>query len=501
MSHAPSRILQLNAFTWLSALRSRTGRKLTLASIPDAEWKAVRERGFDAVWLMGVWKRSPKALQGALQSPGLKLEYDRVIPGWIPDDVAGSAYAIADYAVDPYLGLPKELAALRLRLNRHGLKLLVDFVPNHTACDHRWTLKSFDRFVRPTPSARRAHPERFYKPFGGVYLAHGRDPHFAPWNDTAQINAFSPDARAAMRRALASIARVADGVRCDMAMLVLNDVFKKTWGDCVSAPPAAEFWDDVLAPVKKEHPDFFAMAEVYWGMGPRLLELGFDAVYDKALYDRFVEGSADAIRHYLHDSQENQSRQVRFVENHDEARMVTKFGRPRALAAQAATLTLPGIRLVHQDQASGFLQHVPVQLRRFTPGPEDTVVFRATGRLLNFLKHPAFQGGRWHLIDPHPAWPGSTAHRNVLAWVWTRGADFALTAVNYGPETAAARLRLPIAAAGTGAKRLRDWTDDAVYEREGSELGGEGLYVELQPWKYHLLAPDPAVRKLGGRVN
>ncbi len=485
----PALILELNAFTWLSALRSRTGRKLTLATVPDSEWRSIRDRGFDAVWLMGVWKRSPKAKQSALKHSELKTEYARVLPGWIPDDVGGSAYAVADYVLDPFLGPPKDLAAVRGKLNALGLKLIVDFVPNHVACDHRWTLKYSDRFVRPTPAARRTNPERFFKPAGGVYLAHGRDPYFTPWTDTAQVNAFSPDARAAMRRTLEAIARVADGVRCDMAMLMISDIFKKTWGDCVPAPPPTEFWDDVLAPVKRQFAGFTAVAEVYWGMGQKLLSLGFDAVYDKALYDRFAEADAGRICEYLHDAQEDQERQVRFVENHDEPRMVAMFGRDRGLAAQAATLTLPGVKLFHQDQEKGFLRRIPVQLKRFFEEPEDAAVFRATGRLLNFIKHPAFRGGRWHLLHPHPGWPESTAHRNLIAWVWTRGSDFALAVVNYGPQRAAGRLQLPESCGG-GRKRLRDWADDAVYEREGSELTGEGLYVDLPPWKYHLLAPE-----------
>lgn len=484
----PSLMLELNAFTWLSALRSRTGKKLTLASVPDSEWRTLRDRGFDAVWLMGVWKRSPRAKQSALKHAGLKAEYARALPGWIADDVAGSAYAVADYVLDPFLGPPKDLAAVRSKLNKLGLKLFVDFVPNHVACDHRWTLKSFDRFVRPTPSARRAHPERFFKPAGGVYLAHGRDPHFVPWTDTAQINAFSPDARAAMRRTLETIAGVADGVRCDMAMLLLSDIFKKTWGDCVSAPPKAEFWSDVLAPVKRQFPDFTVIAETYWGTGARLLALGFDAVYDKTLYDRFVEGDPEVIREYLRAAPEDQRPNLRFAENHDEPRMVAKFGRDRALAVQAATLTVPGLRLFHQDQEKGFLNRVPVQLKRFAAEAEDAVVFRATGRLLNFLRLPAPAGGRWHLLEPQPAWPGSAAHRNILAWIWTRGEDFALVAVNYGSERGSARLRLP-ASCGGGIRQLRDWADDAVYERQGAEMTGEGLYVDLAPWKYHLFAP------------
>lgn len=491
-------LLELNAFTWVSRLREKYGSKLTLASVPAEEWMRIKERGFDAVWLMGVWKRSPKARQNAFRYPELKAEFTRVLPDWTAEDVGGSAYAIFDYKLDPCLGPPGDLARVKAALNGLGLRLILDFVSNHVAFDHPWTLKHPEYLVRPTPAARREHPEWFFKPAGGVYLAYGRDPFFSPWSDTAQINAFGAEARAAMRRILERIAEVADGVRCDMAMLVLSDVFKKTWGACVtdtSAPVPGEFWDDVLAPVKRQHPDFIAIAECYWNMGQKLLSIGFDAVYDKTLYDRLIEGEPARVREHLHDAEEDQRLQVRFVENHDEPRMRTAFGSvEKALAAQAVTMTVPGVKLVHQDQEAAFKERVPVQINRFKPDPEDAAVRRATLDLWDFLKHPALHdGGRWHLLNPHEAWPGSTVHPKILCWIWTRGQDFAFVAVNFSPEPASARIRLPESCLLGPAIRLKDWADGSIYERQSAELAGEGLYVGLAPWQYHLLAPVPAL--------
>lgn len=489
-------VLELNAFTWLSALRREHGPKLTLASVPDAEWRTVRDRGFEAVWLMGVWKRSPKARLHALKFAELNADYARVLPGWTPDDVGGSAYAIHEYRLDPFLGGPSDLERVRERLNAAGLKLILDFVPNHVAFDHPWTIQHPDRFIRPTPTARREHPERFFKPAGGAYLAHGRDPYFYPWTDTAQIDAFSAEARWAMRDTLERIALVADGVRCDMAMLALNDVFKKTWGSCAPAAPPAEFWDDVLLPVKQKHPRFIAIAEVYWNLGQKLLSLGFDAVYDKSLYDRFVEGDASKVREYLHDPVEDQERQFRFVENHDEARLFRAFGRERGLAAQASTLTLPGWKLVHQDQEAGLPDRVPVQLKRFAspgPGTGDADARSALERVLRFGSGPVIEGGRWHLLQPHEAWSGAAAHRNVLAWIWVRGAEFRLVAVNYGPGVAEARLRLPEAVLRGPEIVLRDDATDLSYPRLSAALRSEGLYIRLEPWRYHLFrGAEPA---------
>lgn len=424
----------------------------------------------------------------ALDISELRAEYGRLLPGWLPEDVAGSAYAIHDYKLDPYLGGARDLPRLKDTINRAGLKLILDFVPNHVALDHRWTLLHPDYLVRPTPTARRNHPEWFFKPARGVFLAHGRDPYFAPWTDTAQINVFSPEARKAMRQILERIAFVSDGVRCDMAMLTVTDIFKKTWGDCVSAPPGkgTEFWEDLLAPIKKSYPGFWAMAESYWGMGDKLLSLGFDAVYDKAFYDYLREGDAGRVREHLHDSELNQRAQVRFVENHDEPRVAAAFGRERGLAAQAVTFTVPGCKLFHQDQERGMTHRVPVQMRRFLRERQDPHFEEATARLLDFVKHPAMKDGHWRQLAAHEAWPGSTAQNSVLGWIWTRGHDLALVAVNYGPDRGVARLRLPEGLFHASTVRLKDWAGGAIYERASEELTGEGLYIELEAWQYHL---------------
>lgn len=490
-------LLELNAFTWLSAMKRKHGRRTTLATVPDAEWDAVHGRGFDAVWLMGVWKRSPRARLHAFRFPELKADFARVLPGWTEDDVAGSAYAILDYRLDPYLGAPADLARVRKKLNDRGLKLILDFVPNHMAFDHPWTLKHPDRLVRPVPTERRAHPERFYKPAGGAFLAHGRDPHFGPWTDTVQVNAFSPDARSSLRAILERIAGVADGVRCDMAMLVLNDVFQKTWGPCVPAAPPAEFWTEVLRPVKLRYPGFTAIAEVYWGLGQKLLSLGFDYIYDKTLYDRFLEGDTRRIREYLHDTSADQELQLRFAENHDEPRLTRAFGGAgRGLAAQAAILTLPGLKLVHQDQDAALTERVPVQLRSFadpaslSAEPDRAQAREALDQVLAFAGGPVTEGGAWHLISSHEAWPGSDAHRNVLAWVWTRGREFRLIAVNYGPAESQARLTVPEAGLHDAQLELLDLRGGRRYRYGSDEIRANGLYVRLEPWQYHLFVKN-----------
>ena len=106
-----------------------------------------------------------------------------------------------------------------------------------------------------------------------------------------------------------------------MAMLVLPDVFERTWG--IAAP-------GVLAPsapsaVRAKVPDFLFLAEVYWDLEWTLQQQGFDYTYDKRLYDRLVEGHARPVREHLRAGLDFQDRLARFLENHDEPRAAATF--------------------------------------------------------------------------------------------------------------------------------------------------------------------------------
>src|ERR1700719_1612462 len=96
-------LYEINTWAWLEKLSARFGRPLTLAEVPDSEWDALARLGFDAVWLMGVWRRSPRARQIELAkaaTTGGATQYDRALPGWKPEDVIASPYAVMEYVPD-----------------------------------------------------------------------------------------------------------------------------------------------------------------------------------------------------------------------------------------------------------------------------------------------------------------------------------------------------------------------------------------------------------------
>src|SRR4051794_32449504 len=223
-------IYELNTAAWLHDVGVRAGHSVTLADVPDEEWDRVTPRGVDAVWLMGVWQRSAEGVRLALESPSHLADFHATLSDFTPADVIGSAYSVGDYAPDARFGGEDALGAARAALAERGMRLIVDFVPNHVAPDHPWLTTHPQYFVRGDAGDLGRAPAEFLA-VGDAIIARGRDPYFPPWPDVAQLNAFAPELRRAAIDTLIAIGHVADGVRCDMAMLMLNDVFARTWGD------------------------------------------------------------------------------------------------------------------------------------------------------------------------------------------------------------------------------------------------------------------------------
>jgi hypothetical protein len=466
---------------------------VTLGAVPRAELERLAGYDFDALWLMGVWQRSPSSLKIAREHPGLQAEYRRALPDCAPKDVIGSPYAVYRYQVDPVLGGDKELAALRQRLRRLGLRLVLDFVPNHLAVDHAWLAEHPERLVQSSPASLAREPGNYFRDDAGGQprvFAHGRDPNFGGWTDTVQLDYRRPDTRQAMSDVLLTVAERCDGVRCDMAMLVKQDVFLRTWGGQFS-PPRSEFWPVAIADVKARHPDFLTLAEVYWDMEWELQQQGFDYTYDKRLYDRLLSGDPTSVGLHLHADPEYQRHLARFVENHDEERALAAFGLQRSRAVAALALTLPGLRLLHEGQLEGYRLKLPVQLGRRQPEPPEPGVERFYRRLLAALRHPVFHDGDWRLLESQAEWVGNPSYRKVVAHRWVMGEERRLVAVNLGPAPAQCFLPLDLPALAGGSWHLWDLLGDARYVRDGDELSVRGLYLDLPGYECHLFDLQP----------
>lgn len=482
-------LYEINTFTFLTRLSQKYGSRLTLSTIPGGEWQYFVNKGFDLIWLMGVWQRSPLARQMAINNIELRKYYNRLLPNWKETDIGGSAFAIYDYKLDKFLGDEGELGKLKEKLNSLGMKLILDFVPNHLALDHPWTKSHTTWFIRGNKMAIQKHPQWYYMSEGGVPLAHGRDPYFPAWNDTVQVNFFSKQMRQAMIGELLKVAAVADGVRCDMAMLAINGIFEKVWGEVLKTriKPESEFWAEAIPAVKSKNPDFLFMAEAYWGTEGQLRQLGFDYTYDKTYYDRLKYSSPAEIKEYIQSRVGDIGCGVHFIENHDEERVISLFGRERSLAAAVAISTIPGIRFLHDGQMEGKWLHIPVQMSKEPYEPVDDFVQEFYYSLLRSCRDDILHDGKWKLLSVEPMNPYLGTHVNLLAWSWEMEGRLKLVVINYSSQASQGRVKLPVDFKGKETVSLFDELAEATYQSPAREVEKLGLYVSLSPWQSHIL--------------
>lgn len=362
-------LLEINTITWLTALSEKRGEKTTLLNVPEdlLEEKMV---GYDAIWLMGVWERSEQSIRLNKYWERKNNNYENVLPNFDPDsDIVGSAYSIHQYRGNPKVGGDDGIQRIHKYLNDNDQYLILDFVPNHVGLDHPWTVTHPEYFIRGVPEDHEFQGEKYYKVGNHVYT-HGRDPYFPPWADTLQMDAFSKSYRKASVDIISDIARLCDGIRCDMAMLMVNEIFAKNWEEHIDKTPKEEYWDYVIGKMRDNDPEFYFLAEVYWEMERDLLNLGFDACYDKGFYDLLLSEKSQQIKESLKKPVKYQSHLLRFIENHDEPRAAAKFGVDKSLAAASVIASSPSILMIHEGQKYGHKIKTPVQLRRRPPEDE-----------------------------------------------------------------------------------------------------------------------------------
>lgn len=411
-------LYEINTAIWLQELSHKTGKKTTLSTIPEEEWDRLRNFGFHMVWLMGVWKRSPMGTQIALQNTALTKEFQQVLPDYTPSDVIGSPYCVQAYQVDERFGGKEGILKARNALHARGMKLILDFVPNHIAPDHPWTEHQPEYFVQGTENHLRKFPDAYIR-IGKHIFARGKDPNFPAWQDVVQLNACHPGLRKAMIETLVEIGNLCDGLRVDMAMLMLNSIFQHTWRTHGIIPPEKDFWEEVIPAVKKEHPYLFFMAEAYWDTEPILLEQGFDACYDKRLYDYLRDRSPKLIRQQLSRSPDFQNHLVRFVENHDEKRAITAFPSNQWKLAALVTASTPGTFMLHEGQLEGRSARIPVFLGRRPEENTSQEVAEFYTRLLALLERTEFSGTFQLLPSPHPVlsgWRWQFQNQSLVFW-------------------------------------------------------------------------------------
>jgi hypothetical protein len=486
-------LYQINTRVLLQERSTTIGRRASLDDVPDSFLDDIAGKGFEWVWFLGVWQTGKVGPAISRSSPELRAACSHCLPDLREEDICGSPFAIQSYAVHRDFGGDAALEKLRARMAKRGLRLLLDFVPNHVAPDHPWVDLHPEFFIEGTQRDLAREPKNYTRLKTGAgerILAYGRDPYFAGWPDTLQLNYRHPATRHAMLKELSLIARRCDGVRCDMAMLVQPEVFLRTWGDRGiprdGTPPIdTPFWSGAIDQVRREHEGFLFIAEVYWDMEYELQQAGFDYTYDKRLYDRFRSLQGRPVREHLMAQRDFQNHSLRFMENHDEPRAAAVFG-AELRAAAVITYFVPGLRFFYEGQLEGRKTHVSMHVGRRPFEPVDKELQSFYFDVLQALKRPEVHDGEWRLWNCRAAWDGNETWDQFIVFSWEQTDRCLLGVVNYGTAQGQCYVTLDMGELRGRRFTLIDLLGDARFEREGDGLTGNGLYLDLPPWGFNL---------------
>jgi hypothetical protein len=480
-------LFPLNTRVMLRAIGDTLGRPATLDDIPDTELDRIAAQGFDWLYCLGVWSTGDAGRQVSRAHTEWRREFEALLPDLEERDICGSCFAVTAYSVHPAFGGDDALRRLRRRLHARGLRLMLDFVPNHMALDHPWVRGRPELFVQGSRALREREPANYTEiatSVGPVVLAHGRDPYFPGWPDTLQLDYGCAATQDAMRSELLKAATLCDGLRCDMAMLILPDVFQRTWGHA-----AAPFWPGAIHAVRERRGEFTFMAEVYWDLEWRMLQEGFDYAYDKTLYDRAVAGAGRGIREHLRAGLDYQRHLARFLENHDEPRAAGTFAWDKHRAAAVLSFLSPGLRFFHQGQFEGRSKRVSIHLDRAPTETPDEAVGEFYRRILDLLRRKELRSGAWRLLEPTEAWEGNWTWDGFVPFCW-EGApgQILLVIVNFQPNQAQCYVGLPFRDLAGRQHDLVDLLGPARYRRSGDDLVGRGLFLDMPAWGFHVFA-------------
>ncbi len=484
-----AQLYQVNTRLLLTELAQRLHRPATLDDISDAWIQELAERGFNWLYLLGGWDLGQMGRTLALHNMPLRGELQQVLPNLSDADIVGSCFAITGYQIPDAYGGPPALQRLRQRLAKHGLRLMMDFVANHTAMDHPWVTHHPEYYINGAAEDLARDPQVYFRTATAVgerILAHGKDPYFPAWNDTVQIDYSSPAAHAAVIDEMLTAAAQCDGLRVDMAMLPLPAVFLSTWGRT-----ALPFWPDAIQQVRRAFPDFIFLGEVYWNLEWTLQQQGFDFTYDKQFYDMLVNQDAAGVKKHLMMPRQVLFHMAHFLENHDEARAAARFPFAIHMAAAALLYLAPGLRFFQHGQLQGAWLRVPMQLNRSPDEPTDEWIQTYYEKLTDVLKLPAVRSGEWQLLEMRPQQGTGSLAKKLIGYLWQPGSGAAtgalLALVNFSPSLVRTVTRVPMDAIQGQTVMMFDHLTGASPKRIGDDLFHNGLILDMAPWGVALL--------------
>ncbi|WP_432821793.1 glycogen synthase GlgA [Trichloromonas sp.] len=536
-------------YVWLDQLSKRHGRPIhRLDDIPDEELDRLARWGFNSLWLIGLWQRSPAS-----------QKIKRICGN---PEAEASAYSLYDYAIAWDLGGDEALARLEQRCLQRGIRLASDVVPNHTGLDSRWMREHPDWFIQgdhpPYPAYHFSGPDLYDDPeitvqiedgyydhsdaavvfrhqdhrSGRVrYIYHGNDGTHMPWNDTAQLNYLIPEVREAMIRTIVHIARRFRVIRFDAAMTLAKKHYQRLWfpqpGGGEGVPSRAEhwmskeafekvfpveFWREVVDRVAAEVPDTLLIAEAFWLMeGYFVRTLGMHRVYNSAFMNMLKREDNAKYRQVLRNTLEFEpgilQRFVNFMNNPDEDTAVEQFGKADKYFGVAVLLaTLPGLPMFGHGQVEGLKEKYGMEYRRayWDETVDEAFVRHHENQVFPLLRlRHLFSGAE--LFQMYDFYSDGRVNDDVYAFSNGAGDQRALVVYHNrhgatdgwiqrsvprqqpgGPQSALLAESLGVRAGERWYFRFHDHSSGLDYLRTGDELTENGLHLSLGPYQYHV---------------
>ncbi len=400
-------LMAKTVYVWLDQLGKKYGRPLTtLDQIPDDELDTLARWGFNGLWLIGIWERSPASRR-------IKQKCGN------PEALA-SAYSLYRYEVAADLGGENALQNLKRRAEIRGIRLASDMVPNHMGIDSPWVCEHPEWFVSleqsPFPAYTFSGEDISSDPRVAIYLEdhyydrsdaavvfkwlerksgkvhyiyHGNDGTRMPWNDTAQLNYLHSKVREAVLQTILAVARKFPIIRFDAAMTLTRRHYQRLWypqpgsgGDIPSRSGQSlsqeqfdhsmpnEFWRDVVDRVAREVPDTLLLAEAFWLMESYFVRnLGMHRVYNSAfmnfLKDEDNGKFRTSLKNVLEFNPEILKRFVNFMNNPDEETALAQFGKGDKYFGVCTLLaTLPGLPMFGHGQIEGLGEKYGMEYRK-----------------------------------------------------------------------------------------------------------------------------------------
>ena len=389
-------LYEINTRPWLYELSKKYNKSISeLVDIPLEEFDFLKQNGVDIIWMMGVWQLGQYGLDF-----DRKQNYSKYLPDWTIDDVIGSPYAVYEYTLNPSLGKNEDLIWLKEQINKRGMKLMLDFVPNHSAVDAPQTKDKKEMYIR---APKGVEDEERYTKEG---LAYGANENHFTWKDVLQWNYWNKDTIEFMKNNIIKILSYADAIRCDVAYQEINDVFGATWPDELKyynyTKPENEFWTYAINEAKKINPNVIFLAEAYKDeYNEILINLGFDYAYNRNILKKLMV-SANEFKSYIKAKQGSfWQDKANFVENHDELRVVYNMNGNYKKAKAAGTIggTIGGMIFMNHGQWVGRKNMLDVHLRRAEEEEDNEEIKKYYEKLNQIIQDKSFRSDNFYYVD------------------------------------------------------------------------------------------------------